>query len=520
MPLGKKEMAERRRHLEIIDFLVRWFLSLLFNRNVIPVEIKHMSYHTGLFERRSTFKDNFIPKIMYFFFTVLLISLYRVSKNTNIYSFKEKILFLFLITFLFLGIRFLYSIILNKINQNVRDRFAQNLLDASKKSDNLENYSFYLSYFFKKEPFQIELKVVQHKIEIEEQYNNVECMIAETLEFITPLVSAGHRGNYSGAGKMQISESEWDKDLYLLAKNALFLIVIPFGSLGTKKELEWILENKLLTKTIFIMPPISLHQGEAINLWENVVISYADFGFAIPEYDSDGLLFAYNSNKEIMVAEKIKDILDPEIFAMHIKILLDFSRKEIDLDKSDLVINKNEITRKTDSLIHSIGEAKMLKPHWFIPSMPTSLYAAMLPFFSLLLFLFGVFNLIINTNVPTFVSWTSIVISALILFPILSSMNIKYYEINDTEIIVEYKFLFSDIHIKWENVKEIELVCINTQYLKGNPFLNIIAQTTKKRIFIDSQYVKSFEELVILVSMLYEKKTGKLIIDRTDNTFQ
>ena len=368
----------------------------LFIRNVIPAEIKHMSYHKGLFERRSTFKDNFIPKIMYFSFMVILFFLYRVSKNTDIYSFKEKILILFLIAFLFLGIRFLYSIILNKINQNIRDRFAQNLLDASKNSDNLENYSLYLSHFFKKEPFQIELKGLQHKVEIEEQYNNVECLITETLEFITPLVSAGYRDNHLGAGKVQISESEWHTDLFFLAKNALFLIAIPFGASGIKKELEWILENKFLTKTIFIMPPISLHQDEARNLWENVVISYADFGFDIPEYDSDGLLFAYNSNKEIMVAEKVKDILDPEIFATHIKILLDFSRKKNDLDESDSVINKKEITRKTASLIHSISEAKMLKPHWFIPSMPTSLYGSMIPFISLILFLFGVFNLIIK----------------------------------------------------------------------------------------------------------------------------
>lgn len=83
-----------------------------------------------------------------------------------------------------------------------------------------------------------------------------EQLLAGALDSYSPLIGLGLPGEQVGAGRIHISDENWQPEFRRLAAGALFILMIPSTRQGTAWELNTILEDlALLSKTVFIIPP-------------------------------------------------------------------------------------------------------------------------------------------------------------------------------------------------------------------------------------------------------------------------
>lgn len=116
-----------------------------------------------------------------------------------------------------------------------------------------------------------------------------------------PLVALGNPEVQAfGAGKITTYDETWRNDLTLLGKNSDMIIVVPCATEGTSWEIEWVVINKFLKKTVFVMPPSSRDRQQ---WWEENWVALQHWsrylGLTFPDYASDGLFFALGPEQQI-----------------------------------------------------------------------------------------------------------------------------------------------------------------------------------------------------------------------------
>jgi tetratricopeptide (TPR) repeat protein len=116
-----------------------------------------------------------------------------------------------------------------------------------------------------------------------------------------PLVALGNPEVRSfGAGKIQTYDATWKNDLTLLGKHADMIVVVPCATEGTSWEIEWVVINMFLKKTVFVMPPSS---GNHQQWWEENWVKLQRWsrylGLAFPDYASGGMFFALGPERQI-----------------------------------------------------------------------------------------------------------------------------------------------------------------------------------------------------------------------------
>ncbi|MEW8050052.1 MAG: hypothetical protein AB2809_06700 [Candidatus Thiodiazotropha sp.] len=87
--------------------------------------------------------------------------------------------------------------------------------------------------------------------------DDIEMFISKSLERKYEFVALGKPGEHRGAGRILVNENDWKEQVERLAKGSLFILIIPSHKEGTLWEIEMIINNDLLDKTIFIIPPLN-----------------------------------------------------------------------------------------------------------------------------------------------------------------------------------------------------------------------------------------------------------------------
>jgi len=107
------------------------------------------------------------------------------------------------------------------------------------------------------------------------------------------------RGAVVWGKQIQTNDATWKNDLTLLGRYADMIVVVPCATEGTSWEIEWVMINKFLKKTVFVMPP-SL--GNRQQWWEEKWVALKRWsrylGLAFPDYSSDGLFFALGTTRK------------------------------------------------------------------------------------------------------------------------------------------------------------------------------------------------------------------------------
>lgn len=130
-------------------------------------------------------------------------------------------------------------------------------------------------------------------------YVDVERLLAEALDDTLPLLALGRPGEHLGAARLKTSERRWRRDLVTLATACDQIVLWPSSRPGTLWEFGFLLRQRLLGKTIMLMPPYDLvsARGDAnpefdpLAGWEQARTAIRDtHAVELPAYDRKGAL--------------------------------------------------------------------------------------------------------------------------------------------------------------------------------------------------------------------------------------
>jgi hypothetical protein len=123
---------------------------------------------------------------------------------------------------------------------------------------------------------------------------DLETILTEAFLENTPLIAFGRPGEAIGAGRIEVSDSDWRERLKPLAKAAAAIFVIPAASEGTGWEIEWLKSEALLAKCIFLMPPSTGSMNE--RAWR---AAERALPISLPKYSSKGAIFSVDDQGRV-----------------------------------------------------------------------------------------------------------------------------------------------------------------------------------------------------------------------------
>jgi hypothetical protein len=142
------------------------------------------------------------------------------------------------------------SYLVQRRNQNRRDERARKIVASVRTDQDLEEYSLYLRGFAltgKLSYYSVKSQDDNStRFNIWETHRDLEDLLAEAVEPIAPLVALGRPGEAFGAGRAIVNDDYWQDDIKALALRCQFVYFLPYNSPGTKWEIDWILNHKLI----------------------------------------------------------------------------------------------------------------------------------------------------------------------------------------------------------------------------------------------------------------------------------
>jgi hypothetical protein len=134
----------------------------------------------------------------------------------------------------------------------------------------------------------------------EEDTIDLEVLLADAVGKERLLIGLGKPGEAIGAGRIETSDSDWQREFVTLAEAADAIMVIPATSEGTRWEIEYLKENALLTKCVFVMPPGAF---DLATEWDEAIEKLPVW---MPRYSNNGMLYAVNSEGQCQDSTDLK----------------------------------------------------------------------------------------------------------------------------------------------------------------------------------------------------------------------
>jgi hypothetical protein len=131
-------------------------------------------------------------------------------------------------------------------------------------------------------------------------FDDIERLVARALESTAPFIALGVSGEHRGAGRATVDESAWQAKIGALMQQAKIIIIMPSSNEGTLYELKLLVSERLLEKTLFIMPPVESYWYKSIfatgeHKWQATRAACAAFGLTLPEQVREGALFSVDA---------------------------------------------------------------------------------------------------------------------------------------------------------------------------------------------------------------------------------
>ncbi|MFL5330273.1 MAG: hypothetical protein ACJ8C4_15335 [Gemmataceae bacterium] len=140
--------------------------------------------------------------------------------------------------------------------QRRRDAFAANLLGTLHSGGKPPPFSLYLRSFSTTGKMPVEAaEFTNHSFASALQYKDLETILAEAIEPHAPLIALGTPGEHFGAGRILTDDAHWAELVYLLANAAETIYLVPSSRKGVVWEVQWLVKDGLIEKTIFLNPP-------------------------------------------------------------------------------------------------------------------------------------------------------------------------------------------------------------------------------------------------------------------------
>ena len=118
----------------------------------------------------------------------------------------------------------------------------------------------------------------------------LESQLVKAMKQLGPIVGLGRPGESLGVGRILTTEYEWKQNVAKLLVTAKIIFCIPSTREGTLWEVSYVIENRYLSKTIFVMPPTPTKgvsdrkKFELADDWSNICTIMNTRSFLFPTY--------------------------------------------------------------------------------------------------------------------------------------------------------------------------------------------------------------------------------------------
>jgi hypothetical protein len=158
---------------------------------------------------------------------------------------------------------------------------------------------------------------------------DIETLLSDAFPPESPLVGLGEPGEAIGVGRITTPDAEWQRDVQKLAHAAQSILVIPSNHAGTQWELNYLKEQNLLSKSIFVMPPDS--SDEIVSNWNR---SSTQVPIWMPPYSGKGMLYTVNPDGKLQTSELL-DVRTTAALIARIKKISNSSQDMVSFKLSD-----------------------------------------------------------------------------------------------------------------------------------------------------------------------------------------
>lgn len=119
-----------------------------------------------------------------------------------------------------------------------------------------------------------------------------ETLLSEALAPDLPLIALGKPGEHVGAGRLAVRDEDWRKVFLQLIGSARWILMIPNDEGETRWEVEQLVTQGYLHKTLFIMPPkLRSKELDVTEYWQKAVSGLESLSIQLPQYNAAGQLF-------------------------------------------------------------------------------------------------------------------------------------------------------------------------------------------------------------------------------------
>lgn len=141
-----------------------------------------------------------------------------------------------------------------------------------------------------------------------------EEIFAEAASLSAPLIALGRPGEAIGAGRIATNDENWKERFARLAALAERIYVVPSSNLGTKWEIEALVANGYLKKSVFLCPPantnkLNVHRNSN---WET---GTRNLPIEMPPYAAAGLFFRVDDSGQLLKGFYIQSITLTDVAA-------------------------------------------------------------------------------------------------------------------------------------------------------------------------------------------------------------
>lgn len=172
---------------------------------------------------------------------------------------------------------------------NEQQKFAQSII--GKLRSNREDYDEMYCLFLR--PFDL----IPYEYNIyRDEYIPMEEQIAEAILQVCPVLAIGRE---LSVGPGYIISADWQRDVALLMKHAIAILLLPDKTQGMKYEINHIIQNYYLPKTFFVGPPSKRNTENWETQWKEIMVELKFAGLQVPTYKESGLIFHYSEQSSI-----------------------------------------------------------------------------------------------------------------------------------------------------------------------------------------------------------------------------
>ena len=189
------------------------------------------------------------------------------------------------------------TILADRRQQSERDSRAAKLFSTILENESIARYALYLR------PFSTTGRLIAPNPQprwlpilpgyfAHEKTLEFETLLSNALAPDLPLVALGRPGEHIGAGRLAVADDDWQAVFHRMIRDATWIVMIPSHEGETRWEIEQLVTQDYLGKTVFVMPPMLRSQKlDVAEYWKGVREGLQPFSIQLPKYTGSGQLF-------------------------------------------------------------------------------------------------------------------------------------------------------------------------------------------------------------------------------------